>query len=360
MARIHETLPTTLDEITPDWVSHAISESVGVPVRAVAMGEPIHGTATNVRLTLEYSADPPGASLPPTMWLKGGFEQHSAQTASYGTYESEATFYQRLAPNLPLRMPACYYAAADPASHQGILLLEDLAARGVRFGIATEPLDADEAAVVLDGLARLHAATWNDLTYAALPFVHIGLPTDDAGALFFRAHTPDVVAEWIERRSDDVQVPPAVNKPDLIVDAFWRLVQLSGEGPLCFIHSDAHVDNIYFDGGSPGYLDFQALYLSSWAWDVSYFVVKSMEIGLRRRSEAELLRHYLDRLASYGVTPCPSFYDAWLAYRRYVAYALFTSIVNPDLFKPKEINVAWMSRSVAAADDLDTLGALGQ
>jgi hypothetical protein len=47
------------------------------------------------------------------------------------------------------------------------------------------------------------------------------------------------------------------------------------------------------------------------------------------------------------------------AYRQYNAYGSFVKIVNPDVFKPREINVAWMSRHVAATEDLDTFASLG-
>ena len=355
-------LPTALSEITAEWLTAALSEyAPGTRVLSAHVGEPIHGTATNVRVTLEYAPRAVGFPLPASMWLKGGFSDHSAQTAEYGVYSTEAQFYRRLAPILPLRTPVCYYAATDPASRQGILLLEDLAERGVRFGKATEPADADTAARVLDSLARLHAATWGGASFSELPFVRTGLPRrdGDGGAQFFRAQTPEAVSGWIEQRSDAVEVPAAVADPDRIVRAFWRLVDLSDRPPLCLVHSDAHIDNMYFDNGVPGFIDFQAAYVSSWAWDVSYFLVKSMDVAERRRAESDLLHHYLGRLSRYGVTSPPTYDEAWLAYRQYNAYALLTSIVNPDFFKPRDINLAWMSRSVAAAADLDTLGALG-
>jgi Ecdysteroid kinase-like family len=355
-------LPMALTDITPEWLTVALAEyAPGTRVVSARVGEPIHGTATNAQLMLEYSPRSAGFPLPTTMWLKGGFDEHSPQTAEYGVYFTEAQFYRRLGPILPLRTPTCYYAGVDTVSRQGILLLEDLTARGVRFGKATEPIDADTAARVLDALARLHAATWGGASFGELPFVRTGIPYDaqDSGAQFFRAQTPAAIAGWIDQRSDAVPVPAAVANPERIVQAFWRMVDLSRQPPLCLVHSDAHIDNIYFDNGVPGFIDFQATYLSSWAWDISYFLVKSMEVADRRRSEQDLLRHYLDRLSRYGVSSPPSYDDAWLAYRQFNAYALLTSIVNPDFFKPREINLVWMSRAVAAAEDLDTFGALG-
>ena len=49
-------LPTALTEITPEWLTTALSEyAPGTRVVSANLGEPIHGTATNVRVTLEYA-----------------------------------------------------------------------------------------------------------------------------------------------------------------------------------------------------------------------------------------------------------------------------------------------------------------
>ena len=49
-----------------------------------------------------------------------------------------------------------------------------------------------------------------------------------------------------------------------------------------------------------------------WYFDVGYHIASTLTVEERRRSERDLLRHYLDALASYGVTP-PSWDDAWRA-----------------------------------------------
>ena len=355
---VRPALPQSLDEVDPKWLSSAVSEyAPGTVVRSAEVTTVIHGTATNARLLMEYDNPDTTADLPSTLWLKAGFETHSAVTGAWGVYETEAFFYRRLAPKLPVTTPTCYYAGLDPTTHQGVVLLEDLGARPVIFGKATEPAGPETAAVVIDALARLHSATWEDDSVAGLPYVRRGIGPAGAGSEWFLQQTPETVAGWIEERKE-VDIPPEVNDPERIVTAFWRLAAQTTEGPLCLLHSDAHIDNLYFRNGDPGFLDFQSLRFSSFAWDLSYFLCKSLEVPDRRNHEEALVRRYLDQLSHHGVRP-PSFEDAWLAYRKYVLYALFTSIVNPDFFKPREINIAWMSRSVAAAADLRSFEALG-
>lgn len=49
-----------------------------------------------------------------------------------------------------------------------------------------------------------------------------------------------------------------------------------------------------------------------WSLDVGYHIASTLTVDERRRTERDLLRHYLDCLASHGVTP-PPWDDAWRA-----------------------------------------------
>jgi hypothetical protein len=351
--------PADLSGITPDWLSAALSQRhPGTVVEAVTAGEAVHGTGTNLPLRLRYARQPASGSLPERMWLKGGYEAHFAAMAPSRIYEIEPAFYRELAPRLAMRVPRCYYAGSDPASHQGLVLLEDLAAAGARFGKATQPVSPDVAAAALAALARLHASSWGQDWPQALWYVEQGIPLAGPNASWYRAQTPEVFARYLAQRAE-AAVPASIQDARRIVRAFWTLAEQSRDGVRCLIHSDCHLDNFYFErDGAPGLMDWQSPRLGSWAWDVSYFIVSALEIGTRREYERELLAHYLEALAGQGIAaPTPD--QAWLAYRQYNAYGLFVKIVNPDIFKPREINLAWMSRHVAAAEDLETFESLG-
>ena len=353
-------LPRALAEVTPEWLTAALSERhPGVEVAAACLGEPIHGTGTNLPVTLDYARPPDeGPALPSTMWLKSCFEPHFEMMADNGLYEFESRFYEQLAPRLSVTLPRCFYAGADPVSRQGVLLLEDLGAAGASFGNATRPIGADQVATALDALAAFHASSWGARWPRDYEFVTDGIPPEGPKAAWFLSATPDVFRHYIAERAE-ANTPDSVNDPDRIVRAFWKLAALSRDEPVCLIHSDAHLDNWYFlPDGTPGLLDWCSPRTSSWAWDVSYFVISALAIDERRRSERDLLAHYLAQLRSHGVD-APTFDAAWLAYRRWNTYGLFVKIVNPDYFKPREINVAWMSRHVAAAEDLETFESLG-
>jgi aminoglycoside phosphotransferase (APT) family kinase protein len=352
--------PLSLADVTPAWLTAALAERYpGIVVKDASFGDPIHGTGTNVAVRLEYATLPrAGAGTPRRLWLKTCFEPHFAAMAPSRVFEMEPLFYRELASRLPVRVPTCHYAGADAETHQGVVLLEDLAEAGVHFGNATRPITPEAAAACLSLLARLHAATWGKTWPLDLWYVTPGIPTAGAGAAWFSEQTPEVFASYLAARAD-ANTPASVANPYRIVRAFQALAAMSHDAPCCLIHADAHLDNFYFGAhDSPGLMDWQAPRFGCWAWDVSYFIISALDIPVRRASECALLRHYLAELRAYGAT-APGWDEAWLAYRRYNAYGLFVKIVNPDIFKPRAINVAWMSRHVAATEDLETFESLG-
>jgi len=273
-------------------------------------------------------------------------------------FEMEPAFYEDLAPRLPIRVPECHYSGRDAVTHQGLVLLEDLSAKGVEFGNATRPISSDQVAAGLSLLARLHAATWQERWPLDFWFVTPGIPLDNDRGAWFVQQTPETIAHYIADRAE-ANTPASVNNPERIIRAFRALAAQALDAPACLIHSDCHLDNFYFSAdGQPGLMDWQSPRYGSWAWDVSYFIISALDIPVRRNAERDLLKHYLEELRHLGVE-APDWNAAWLAYRRYNAYGLFVKIVNPDIFKPRHINVAWMSRHVAATEDLETFESLG-
>lgn len=86
-------------DLTPYWLTAALEGNFpGTEVTSVILGTIIHGTSTKVRLLLTYNEAGQLHRLPPTMWLKGGFEPHSALRARI--YAGEAAFYRDLAEHL--------------------------------------------------------------------------------------------------------------------------------------------------------------------------------------------------------------------------------------------------------------------
>jgi hypothetical protein len=347
-------VPVSVEGITSSWLGRALSARYpGTDVASVALDRITHGTATRLRLTVDYRSNEAG--LPPTMWLKAGFEPHAGYLIGLGIYELEVRFYTELQPQLPVTTPRCYDAATDPATGQFVLLLEDLESAGVVWGRATSPVPVDTVRATLAAMARFHAHWWDDPILDEVAWIR----APDAGPVvehYRRNRNPASVARALERPRA-FAMPVALHDPVRIVNAFWALQSVTARRPRCLLHGDAHLGNVYYlPDGTPGFLDWQAVRKGRWSHDVNHFVVSALDIPDRRRWERELLVGYLDELRRHGVDP-PSLEEAWLEYRQQVAYGL-QGWTCTDYYQSEHVNTANLARFGAAAVDLDTFASL--
>lgn len=347
------TLPLSLTEINADFLSEALSvRSPGVVVRSVHLGTIIHGSATKVRLLLDYDSAGHAAGLPPTLFLKGGFEDHGL--VSSAGYASEVSFYRDIAPELPVNLPRSYFSGVDSSSGQAILLLEDLLARNASFGRATESISPDTAAATLELLARLHALWWEqDDKLPGLRFVDGAAAADGlVQGLLGAEHWEKSLAG-----PQAASVPAPLRNREHMVQLVRNLWDGDTKGPHCLLHGDAHLGNMFFErDGAPGFLDWQTTQRGAWAHEYTYFLVGALSIEDRRAHERALLEHYLAALRSHGVD-APSFDAAWLSYRRHTAHGVLW-VVCPLEMQPLDVIEANVTRFTAAMTDLDAASAL--
>jgi thiamine kinase-like enzyme len=106
--------------------------------------------------------------------------------------------------------------------------------------------------------------------------------------------------------------------------AVGQLTQLVDEAePRSLLHGDAHVGNLFVDArGVPCLVDWQTVFHGPWYIDVGYHIGCTTSPEERRRSETDLLRHYLDRLRGEGVD-VPSWDEAWRQVRLGMIYGMF-------------------------------------
>jgi aminoglycoside phosphotransferase (APT) family kinase protein len=349
-------LPLDIGDVSAAWLTQALSVSrPGVVVEQLQIGEVIHGSATKVWLLPQYNALGRSAGLPETMVLKTGFDPVMRQLAALA-YARETLFFTHAAPTLDLPLPRCYFAGTDADSGQSALLLEDLRARGCRFGSILDPLDVQAVAGILDLLARLHAGYWN---------------RTDAPELegFDRNEGRFVVCDFLlgednwnrclgAPRARDVPAP--IRDRERVSRALLKLREYDRRAPACLIHGDAHVGNLYFEpDGAPRLLDWQAAMIGAWDQDVAYAITCALSTEDRRAHERELLKHYLDVLRTQGADPVPAFDEAWTAYRRQVAYGILGLLCTPQM-QTDEFARIMGTRFAVAMDDLDSLRLLGQ
>ncbi|MGE0385168.1 MAG: phosphotransferase family protein [Gammaproteobacteria bacterium] len=355
-------LPDTPEEITASWLTAALERGYpGVAVEAVEPGEQLWGTGTKLKFAVRYNAAGRAAGLPERLVVKGCFAPH--RQANAYLYLTEARTYSEILPQAGIRVPPCFFSGTDARNLQSIVLLEDLGAAGVTFARVQQPLTFRQAADNLAEQARLHARWWNHPALedpGALGWLPRLLPiSDDESGAYGRGQlAPEVYAHYMTLPRG-VGVSTKFHDRDRMQRALAALGEFDRQGPMCLLHSDAHLGNMYFTrDGAPGFLDWQCPRIGPWSHDVVYFIVSALDIADRRHWDAALLQHYLGCLAGLGVA-APSFEEAWEAYRRQIVYGLFYWLVNPVEWQVEVNNCAVASRFAIAALDVGSYEALG-
>jgi hypothetical protein len=279
-------IPETLrDAMSAAW----LSEVLGVDVTAVTLGEIDNRVSTNAALRLEL-ADGQTRDL----WVKGYFSEAGRFARFAGV--PEAMFYRELADATGMRTLRAVFAAADPATQANILLTEDVVSEGAIFLDALSDYSVDQAAESLEQLAVLHAATW------------LHPACRDAAWLASRVGTY-AVTRGVEEIESNFSGPIGACVPDVVRDArkLYDAFKAVAAGvptatPWCVIHGDPHIGNVFLDGaGRPSFIDWQLVQRGPWYLDVGYHLASALTVEDRRRSEADLVRHYLGRLRSGGI-----------------------------------------------------------
>lgn len=346
--------PRTLTDIDAAWLTEALQQRYpGVKVLTTELAELTQGTSTRMRLHATYADN--GASTPPeALFAKSAFDNdfRDMMTAA-GIYEAEVRAYSELLPRVAARTPALYASAVDETDGQFLLIMEDLIEAGVAWHPPGGPISIDDAAEVLAGMAKWHALFWGDPSLDGHAWLQT--PQDSAAhdttKMFAQAGIHILKEEWSDT------APEAVREADDLDAAFHKLMAFSSSTPRTLLHGDPHLGNLGRIGGEPIFLDWQVIRRGDAALDLSYFMTLSLDTVDRRIHERELLRMYLDRRTSLGGGE-QTFDDLWASYRAQGLYGLLVWAATPDFMQPKTVTVPYVTRALAALDDLDTLGAI--
>lgn len=341
-------VPLRPEDVTASWLSQALSTPEATTVVASLTPEQLVGGAgTKLRVRVGYAENP--RRLPEVMWVKGGWEAHSHVMQAMGVYLREAMFYGRFAGLVGVRAPTCYFVTQDEDG-RAAMVLEDLGARGAELWACPEPRRSEDVRSLLDSLAPMHARFWQDPELTRM----VPVPMDAIGpaAAWPRENGGERLRQVLAGPRGAL-MPSYARAPERIERAFWRMVEtLDRTNGRCLLHGDPHPGNCFSDAdGGAGLYDWQTISRGPWAYDVSYAVSTALSIEERRRSEKDLLAHYLAALAAAGVKSPPSFEEAWDDYRRYIAYALLIWPTNHTTHQAEENILALTERLGAAAAD---------
>jgi hypothetical protein len=328
-------LPRTIGDLDAPF----LSQLIGRRVTSVTVIGGDAGTSSRARLALT------GDRVPDSVFVK-----MPAQTVAIRMMgelgrlaETETHFYRELSPALT-GVPKSYGSAFDALTGRFVLVLEDLAVDACEFPDTLHPLDQDQASLIVELLARLHATFWGRVPgwlYTA---------SDDSVSLL----TGSLLKTSARRISERTDIP--VDTGHFIDDNYRAVAKLIDTPPHTVMHGDAHPGNVYFRNGEAGLLDWQAVRCGHPSRELAYTLVTGMTTTDRQACESELLDHYRGVLAASG-GPDLDRDELWDRYRRGALYAYVAALITAGMGGMQADNIALegLRRSVAALEDLDTV-----
>lgn len=288
--------PVDVASITPEWLTGIL----GAEVRDCRLEQIGIGVGLLGRL---YRAHLQGSGVPDSVVVKLptlDLEARSAVCEDLEFYLRETRFYDEIGLANPLRPARPYFGAFDEATHDFILVLEDLGRlRVADQTVGCTPADAE---TVVDAIAGHHAHWWDTHRLASLPWL-----TPYSTPPFPAVLADNFTAGW-STFLDGVgaDLSPALRAfgerfPSLVP---WYCEQLA-KPPLTFLHGDLRLDQLFFavNAGDPPVtaLDWQVASAGRGAYDVAYFLSQSLASDTRRSCEARLIDRYAQRLAEHGI-----------------------------------------------------------
>jgi phosphotransferase family enzyme len=352
-------MPTRPDHLTPEWLAACLQyRSPGVRIAERRFIGDHVSWASKFRVTVRYADENAHGDLPDQFCIKASLDNPNRPddgSSEPGPFDrlwvSEGRFYRDLAPTLDVTMPKTWYADTDDR-RSAVVIMEDLVAAGCTFGSFDRPLSADAVAAVLEQAARLHARWWGDEQMLGQPFL-----ADILGPIFAALVAP---ANWdaVLPRPRCAQMPEWLRDRDTVTRAVRKMVEHEEVGPHCVVHGDLHIGNLYFSGNTVGLLDFQVVSRGRPAADVAYLLTGAMSTIDRRVHERDLIEHYRQALAA-RIDPAPSWNQLWLDYRRRQMHGVMNFFTPGNADQSEEYKATVGGRFAAAAQDLDTLEALG-
>lgn len=326
-----------------------LSRVMGTTVRSVRVLGSDAGTSARARLVLT------GKNVPDSVFVK--LAAQTAATRLMGELgrlgHTEVRFYRQLAPQV-VGAPYSYGAAFDSWTGRYLVVLEDLPIESCEFPDTLHPLSPDQASLIVELLADLHATFWNRLPRDGRgPLGWLYTPSGDVTSLL----TGSLMHASIKRLAEHTDIP--VETGAFIADNYRAVAALIDTPPHTVMHGDAHPGNMYFHGGKAGLLDWQAVRRGHPSRELAYTLITSLTPEDRRATQRDLLDDYRRALAAAG-GPQLDRDDLWRRFRQAALYAYVAPLITAGMggMQVEDIAMEGLRRGVAALDDLETVAAL--
>jgi len=341
---IESPIPQQLEDLTPDWLTHALKEQghlcdarvASVEIELLGEGEGFMGVVA--RLHLGYEGESGAAPATLIVKLPSGTDSNRMIAELVGAYWREIHFYRELTEEVPIPTPRHFYSAltADPmrpwldtimrvvdrmpgwfvdpmmahakgmmgrSEHRYLLLMEDLAPATPGDQLAGGTPETCEK--VLKAAAKVHAGFWqNPILDPCFWLTDLSVTARIRHRMYCEARVAFLdqfgkrlgdfgrdVMEWHDRNGVRLQ----------------RTLHL--ETPRTLIHGDLRLDNIFFNESGADtqviFADWQLMGRGPGAYDIAYLLSGALAEDISPSTEEALLRHYWDELEHNGVANYP-------------------------------------------------------
>lgn len=269
-------------------------------------------------------------------------EQALATARQGRTNERELRFYDELLPSTPVSAPACHGTWYDPDTAH-FCLLQDVVETDTTVD-QVAGLTADQIALVIHELARLHARWWGSPDVLDRDW----LPRLDSAGRVGNLHRL-VGAGWeplCELAGSELTAAER-RLGTRFADRLVRKLEAVASLPSTLIHSDLRADNLLFspDGDTVTLVDWQGCGVGPPGFDLGYLLSSSLPVDERREHEDALLADYRTKLAAEGVPLSDA--EVRAGYAESMHYGLAIACALPVISDPDEGRVAELARTVA-------------
>lgn len=346
--------PMHVDEITPEWITHALVEGGYLKSASVkSIEKKILGDAKGflssvVQVKIEYDTiqqDAPGSVVVKIEPEPGGFKDFGDEL---NAFEREIRFYKEVAPNLSIRLPELYYAVDKSPAYS--MAMEDLSS----FVPGDQLVGMHEQQVIttVEEIARIQALYWNNEALAKLKWM------PDTNSM-----SNDYIGKWesfVENFGYCLSDAGKELCSKLAHNIEWKGAEIS-KRQKTIVHSDLREDNLLFpppeSNDSILIIDWQIAVKSIGAFDVARLFGGSEVPKERKGHEFKILKRWHDTLLQNGVegyTWEDAIYDLRLGMLSYLCYPVHfhEEIINSQ-GRTKLLAETIFSRSFASAVDIE-------
>lgn len=336
-------------DLTVAWAQRVVNQTkLGIKVSSIDILSVDIGTTTRIRVKVEHD----GADSFPHRWfikLPSLSWRAWLITALPRLLFTEVSFYQNMSTTIPVNKPSVL-AAQSQFGRGATLVLADLNEFGAIPGLSRDSLTIDQAKLVIEQLAQLHARFWNSET---LDQDHhwLGAPVRRLEDKLGIALAFPLMKRGLKKAGNII--PTTLHEPALqYARQRKKAMHFLSEGSRTLIHHDCHPGNLFWNKSQPGFLDWQLVRIGEGVGDIAYLLATALEPEIRQVHEESLLDYYQQKLIGLGVTQVESG-QLFQRYRAHLIYPFEAMVVTLAVGGMMELesNLELIRRATAAFED---------